>query len=153
MIKRILFALVLTAYAAAQTPTVVRTNTGNLKCGALKRSATTVQTYCYAVAPDLVLVHNTIDTIRPGKVLEVRFNDEANAVVWYFTLDTGQVRYVLMTGTLEADTLARMVDEATRHLPTEADPAEWVYVGIGMTISTTGDTVATYTAGQRGVLL
>jgi hypothetical protein len=91
-----------------QAQTVARMDVGAIRCGWLKRSDTTVQTYCYTgpTGPGAVLVHNTIDTI--DRAIEVRFNLGDDAIHWIFTQADEGIAYVALGGAGVPETLMKM---------------------------------------------
>jgi hypothetical protein len=93
-----LLALLLAPALYAQTPGLVQVRAGVLSCGAVMRSPTTIQTYCYA--PGLVIVHNALDTLNPSLTVDYHWCTIPGAIpctpaaiTWNFNITASGIAY------------------------------------------------------------
>jgi hypothetical protein len=105
-----LFLLFLAPVLYGQVPGLVTVQAGALSCGAVMRSATTIQTYCYA--PGLVVVHNALNTVSAEAIDDYHwcvgqtgcttaaitwdFKIVPTGIAWQYTIDASTI----ISGTL-----------------------------------------------------
>jgi hypothetical protein len=150
---RFLLTLLCALALQAQPVIVARVDSGALKCGALKRSSSTVQVYCYVTGADnkLKLVRNGIWELPAGGGAPAVLEYGGDVVLWYFGFDAaGGVIYRAIAGTFEPSAIADFISGKVANIA-EAGYAEVSMVTVGTDGLIIGR-LATFTAAAEGSL-